>query len=65
MFVRLRVQSFESSVNKEFQEKKLVNSKTMIYSPHLKGVSSAGTNLVSKNSASFCPFVSYEKHELL
>jgi hypothetical protein len=28
MFVRLRVQGFESSVNKEFQKKKLVNSKT-------------------------------------
>jgi len=38
MFVRLRVQCIESSLNKEFQEKKLVNSKTMIYSPHLKGL---------------------------
>jgi hypothetical protein len=38
MFVRLRVQGFEISVNKEFQKKKLVNSKTMIYSPHLKGL---------------------------
>jgi hypothetical protein len=38
MFVRLRVQGFESSVNKEFQKKKLVDSKTMIYSPHLKGL---------------------------
>ncbi len=28
MFVRLRVQGFEISVNKEFQKKKLVNSKT-------------------------------------
>jgi hypothetical protein len=38
MFVRLRVQGFESSVNKEFQKKKLVNSKTIIHSPHLKGL---------------------------
>ncbi len=28
MFVWLRVQGFESSVNKEFQKEKLVNSKT-------------------------------------
>jgi hypothetical protein len=33
MFVRLRVQGFESSVNKEFQMEKLVNSKTIICSP--------------------------------
>jgi hypothetical protein len=38
MFIRLRVQGFESSVIKELQKKKLVNSKTMIYSPHLKGL---------------------------
>ena len=38
MLVWLRRQGFESSVNKEFQKKKLVNSKTMIYSPHLKGL---------------------------
>jgi len=38
MFVRLRAQGFESSVNKEFQKKKLVNSKTRIYSPHSKGL---------------------------
>ncbi len=38
MFVRLRVQGFDSSVNKEFQKEKLVNSKTIIYSPHLKGL---------------------------
>ncbi len=38
MFVRLRVQGFESSVDKEFHKKKLVNSKTVIYSPHLKGL---------------------------
>jgi hypothetical protein len=37
MFVRLRVQGFESSVNRVFQKEKLVSSKTMIYSPHLKG----------------------------
>jgi hypothetical protein len=36
MFVGPRVQGFESSVNKEFQKKKLVNSKPMIYSPHVK-----------------------------
>jgi hypothetical protein len=36
MFVLLRVQGFESSVNKVFQNEKLVNSKTIIYSPHLK-----------------------------
>jgi hypothetical protein len=36
MFVRLRGQGFESSVNKEFQKEKLVNSK--IYSPYLKGL---------------------------
>ncbi len=34
MFVRLRVQGFESSVNKVFQKETLVNSKTIkIYSP--------------------------------
>jgi hypothetical protein len=38
MFVRLRVQGFESSVNKEFQKKKLVDSETLIYSPRLKGL---------------------------
>jgi hypothetical protein len=38
MFVRLRVQGFERSVNKEFQKKRLVNSKTIINSPHLKGL---------------------------
>jgi hypothetical protein len=37
MLVRLKVQGFESSV-KEFQKKKLVNSKTMIYSPHFEGI---------------------------
>jgi hypothetical protein len=37
MFVRVRVPGFGSSVNKEFQKKKLDNSKTMIYSHHLKG----------------------------
>jgi hypothetical protein len=36
MFVRPRVQGFERSVNKEFQKEKLVNSKTIIYSPNLK-----------------------------
>jgi hypothetical protein len=38
MPVRLRVQAFEGSVNKEFQKKKLVNSKTNIYTLHLKGL---------------------------
>jgi hypothetical protein len=37
MFVRLRVQDFESSVNKVFQKEKLVNSKTIIYSPQERG----------------------------
>jgi hypothetical protein len=36
MFVRLRGKGFESSVNKKLQRKKLVDSKTIIYSPHLK-----------------------------
>ncbi len=36
MFVWLRVQGFESSVNKVFQKKKLVNSKTKIYIPNLE-----------------------------
>jgi len=31
MFVWLRVQGFESSVNKVFQKEKLVNSKTIKY----------------------------------
>ncbi len=38
------MQDFESSVNKEFQKEKLVNSKTIIYSP-LELFSSARTNL--------------------
>jgi hypothetical protein len=33
MLVRLIAQGFESSVNKEFQKKKLVNSKAIKYSP--------------------------------
>ncbi len=37
MFVWLRGQGFESSVNKVFQKEKLVNSKTIkIYSPQLR-----------------------------
>jgi hypothetical protein len=36
MFVWLRTQGFESSVNKVFQKEKLVNSKTIINSTHLK-----------------------------
>jgi hypothetical protein len=49
MFVSLRRQGFESSVNKVFQKEKLINSKAMekIYSP-LKEVSSAGANLVQQ-----------------
>jgi hypothetical protein len=47
MFVRLRVQGSDSSVKKEFQKKKLVKSKAMTYSTHLKQlVSSPGTSLV-------------------
>jgi hypothetical protein len=36
MFVWLRVQGFESSVNKVFQKEKVVHSKTIIYFPQLK-----------------------------
>jgi hypothetical protein len=43
MLVRLRVQGFESSVNKVFQKEELVNSKTI--SPHLKWLVSPRTNL--------------------
>jgi hypothetical protein len=44
MFVWLRGQGFESSVNKVFQKEKLINSKTIrIYSPQ-KEFSSAGAN---------------------
>jgi len=46
MFVWLRVQGFESSVNKVFQKEKLVNSDTIEIQSSIKGVSSAGTNLV-------------------
>jgi hypothetical protein len=46
MFVWLRVQGFESSVNKVFQKEKLVNSKTIRFTVLYKGVSSAGANLV-------------------
>ncbi len=46
MFVWLRRQGFESSINKVCQKEKLVNSKTIkIYSP-LKKVSLTGANLV-------------------
>ncbi len=51
MFVRLRVQGFESSVNKEFQRKKLVNSGNDLQSS-FKG----GTNLVhEENKKVLCP----------
>jgi len=46
MFVWLRGQSFESSVNKVFQKEKLVNSKTNKFTVLIKRVSSAGANLV-------------------
>ena len=46
MFVWLREQGFESSVNKVFQKKKLLNSKTIKYIVLYKEVSSAGANLV-------------------
>jgi hypothetical protein len=46
MFVWLRVQGFESSVNKVFQKEKLANSKTINLQSSVKGVSSAGTKLV-------------------
>ncbi len=36
MFEWLRVQGFESPVNKVFQKEKLVNSKAILYSPQLK-----------------------------
>jgi hypothetical protein len=36
MFEWLRVQGFESPVNKVFQKEKLANSKTILYSPQLK-----------------------------
>jgi hypothetical protein len=41
MFVRLRVQGFESSVNKVLQKEKLVNSKTIIIQSYLKWLVSA------------------------
>jgi hypothetical protein len=43
MFVRLRVQGFESSIKKVFQKEKLVNSDNKLQSS-FKGVRSAGTN---------------------
>jgi hypothetical protein len=49
MFVWLRVQGFESSVNKVFQEEKLVNSKTINLQSSNKGVSSAGANLIQEH----------------
>jgi hypothetical protein len=36
MFARLRVQGFESSVNKVFQKEKLLNSKTINIQSSLK-----------------------------
>jgi hypothetical protein len=48
MFVWLRVQRFESSVNQVFQKEKLVNSKreNKNIQSSIKEVSSAGANLV-------------------
>jgi hypothetical protein len=48
MFVLLRVQGFESSVNKVFQKEKLVNSKTIRFTVLYKEVSSARANLVHR-----------------
>jgi L-asparagine transporter-like permease len=48
MFVWLRVQGSESSVTKVLQKEELVNSKKIILQTSIKGVSSAGTNLVQK-----------------
>jgi hypothetical protein len=46
MFVWLRGQGFESSVNKVFHKEKLVNSKTIRFTVLYKEVSSAGATLV-------------------
>jgi hypothetical protein len=46
MFVWLRGQGFQSSVNKVFQKEKLVNLKTIRYTVLIKEVSSAGATLV-------------------
>ncbi len=48
MHVCMAKSGFESSVNKVFQKEELVNSKTIILQISIKGVSSAGTNLVQK-----------------
>jgi hypothetical protein len=45
MFVRLRVQGFESSVNKVFRKAKLVNSKTIRFTVLIEGVCSAGAKV--------------------
>jgi hypothetical protein len=44
MFLWLRVQGFESSVNKVFQKEELLNSKTINLQSSFKGVSAEGTN---------------------
>jgi hypothetical protein len=46
MFVWLRRQGFESSVNKVFQKEKLINSKALSFTVLIKEVSSAGAKLV-------------------
>jgi hypothetical protein len=46
MFVWLRRQGYERSVNKVLQKEKLVNSKTIRFTVLNKEVSSAGANLV-------------------
>jgi hypothetical protein len=64
MFIWLRRQGLESSVNKVFQKEKLVNSKTKkIYSP-LKEVSSAGANLVQMSLKLFSLSLAMEQRKL-
>jgi predicted ribosomally synthesized peptide with SipW-like signal peptide len=55
MFVRQKMQDFECPVNKEFQKRKLINSKTILQSS-FKGVGSAGTSLVQIVSTTLAYF---------
>jgi hypothetical protein len=64
MFVRLKMQGFESSVNKEFQKKKLINSKTILQSS-FKGVGSAGTSLVQIVTTTLAYFMENVKDFIL
>ncbi len=63
MFVRQRVQGFESSVNEKFQWEKLVNSKTILYSPLRSVVQQEVTNLFQiciteiRQRSKICPIV--------